>query len=302
LRLFMTAPRQVLAGATYLITRRCTQRQFLLRPSNLTSQLVGYLLAVAARRFGVQVHAFCVMSNHVHLVLTDPMARLPAFSQYFDSLVARSVNAALGRWESFWAPASYSAVTLASPSDVLDKTAYVLANPVAAGLVRRGRQWPGLWSAPSQVGGAEFEFQRPSQFFRSKGVMPERATLALVAPPGFASAAEFQGALSNALAAHEDVAAAERQAGGSGFLGASRVLAQRPTARPLPGEPRRALNPRVACRDKWKRIEVLGRLVEFLREYRQAWRAWRGGAPGVVFPAGTYQVRVTYGVACAATG
>jgi putative transposase len=106
----VTAPRQILAGTTYLITRRCSQRQLLLRPSKLTNHLVGYLLAVAARRFGIQVHVFCVMSNHLHLVLTDPEARLPAFSQYFDSLVARSVNAALGRWESFWAPASFTAL------------------------------------------------------------------------------------------------------------------------------------------------------------------------------------------------
>lgn len=35
---------------------------------------------------------------------------------------------------------------------MLDKIAYVLANPVKAGLVRHGRQWPGLWSAPEQIG------------------------------------------------------------------------------------------------------------------------------------------------------
>jgi REP element-mobilizing transposase RayT len=298
----MTAPRQLLPGATYLVTRRCAQRQFLLRPSKLVNQLVGYLLAVAARRFGIQVHVFCVMSNHLHLVLTDPDARLPAFSQLFDSLVARSVNAALGRWESFWGPASYSAVRLATPRDILEKAAYVLATPVAAGLVRRGREWPGLWSAPGQVGGAELEFRRPDHFFRTDGPMPECVTLALAVPPGFASAAEFQAALSSALAAHEDAERATRGASGAGILGAAQVLAQRPTARPLPGEPRRLLNPRVASRDKWKRIEVLARLAEFLRDYRLAWKAWRAGAAGVVFPAGTYLVRVTHGVACAAAG
>jgi REP element-mobilizing transposase RayT len=298
----MTAPRQILPGATYLVTRRCAQRQLLLRPSKLVNQLVGYLLAVAARRFGIQVHAYCVMSNHLHLILTDPDARLPAFSQLFDSLVARSVNAALGRWESFWAPASYSAVRLATPQDILEKSAYVLANPVAAGLVRRGREWPGLWSAPGQVSGTELEFRRPDHFFRADGPMPDRATLALAAPPGFASAVEFQAALSSLLADHEDAEHATRSASGAGFLGAAQVLAQRPTTRPLPGEPRRVLNPRVACRDKWKRIEVLARLAEFLRAYRLAWKAWRTGLAGVVFPAGTYLVRVTHGVACAAAG
>jgi hypothetical protein len=56
----------------------------------------------------------------------------------------------------------------------------------------------------------------------------------------------------------------------------------------------------VAARDQWKRIEALGRLVEFLARYREAWRARRGGARDVVFPAGTYQLRVEHGVCCAA--
>jgi putative transposase len=78
------------------------------------------------------------------------------------------------------------------------------------------------------------------------------------------------------------------------------VLAQRPTARPRSDEPRRGLNPRVACRDKWKRIEALARLGEFVSAYRRAWRAWRAGVVGVLFPAGTYLVRVTHGVDCVA--
>ncbi len=67
----MTAPRQILPGTCYLFTRRCLQRQFLLRPSAEVTQLLGFLLAVAADRFAVEVHAFCVMSNHFHLIVTD---------------------------------------------------------------------------------------------------------------------------------------------------------------------------------------------------------------------------------------
>jgi hypothetical protein len=62
------------------------------------------------------------------------------------------------------------------------------------------------------------------------------------------------------------------------------------------------LNPRVAARDKWKRIEALGRLVEFLRSYRSAWAAWRAGETEVTFPYGTYWMRVAHGVPCAGFG
>jgi REP element-mobilizing transposase RayT len=294
----MTAPRQVLPGTTYLVTRRCSQRQLLLRPCQTTSDILLYLLAVAVQRYGVQLHAFCVLSNHLHLVLTDPSARLPAFLQYLDGLSARALNASLGHWEDFWARRSYSAVALASPQDVLDKVAYTLANPAAAGLVRSGREWPGLWSAPEQIGAGVLQPRRPECFFSPRGQMPEVASLELTVPPGFTSAELFRGELVTALAERE-ARAAERE---GGFLGRARVLAQRPTSRPAPLEPRRGLNPRVAARDKWKRIEALGRLVGFLQAYRAAWAARRRGAIDVLFPAGTYLLRVAHGVPCIGSG
>jgi REP-associated tyrosine transposase len=292
----MTAPRQILAGATYLVTRRCSQRQFLLRPSRTANEVFRYVLAIAAARFGILVHAYCVLSNHYHLVVTDPNARLPAFHQFLDAFVARALNASLGRWESFWAPCSYSAVSLTSPADIVDKAAYVLANPVAAGLVRSGSLWPGLWSAPELIGGPAMEARRPKHFFDPKGSMPETSMLELTMPPGFDSAEGFRAQLSEALARLEEQASREH---GCQFLGIARVLAQKPTARPAPGEPRRGLNPCVAARDKWKRIEALGRLKQFLTAYRVAWTARRAGERGVLFPPGTYLLRVMHAVPCA---
>ncbi|ACG71473.1 protein of unknown function DUF1568 [Anaeromyxobacter sp. K] len=298
----MTAPRQVLPGVTYLVTRRCFQRMFLLRPSPATNAIFLYVLAVAARRYGILVHAFCVMSNHFHLVVTDVNARLPEFEQYLNALVARAVNASLGRWESFWAPGSYSAVALSSPQDVLEKVAYVLTNPVKAGLVASAEEWPGLWSAPESIGAGALRVTRPDRFFRRSGPMPEVAELALVPPPGFESADAFRTFLVDAIAAREREVAQAHALAGTGFLGARRVLAQRPTARPPTPPPMRGLRPRVAARDRWKRIEAIGRLVGFLRAYREAWRARRAGRSGVIFPAGTYLLRVLHSVPCASFG
>jgi REP element-mobilizing transposase RayT len=295
----MTAPRQVLPGVTYLVTRRCSERRFFLRPSPAVNEIFGYLLAVAAERYGILVHAACVLSNHVHLVVTDVHARLPAFHQFLDALVARAVNASLGRWEAFWAPNSYSAVALASPDDVVEKAAYVLANPVAAGLVESGRLWPGLWSAPERIGGEAWEFRRPKRFFDPNGSLPDTVTLQLTPPLGFPSEEAFRAQLVAALAEKEKQAVL---AAGRGFLGVSKVLAQKPTSRPAPGEPRRSLNPRVAARDKWKRIEALGRLVEFLRAYRSAWAARRAREAKVLFPSGTYLLRVLHDVPCVGFG
>jgi putative transposase len=294
----MTAPRQVLPGTTYLVSHRCSERRFFLRPSKLGTDVFRFVLAVAAQRFGIQLHAFCVMSNHYHLVVTDPHARLPDFQQLLDSLVGRAINALLGRKEAFWGPDSYSAVELAGPEAILDKTTYALANPVAAGLVRRARRWPGLWSSPDSIGTQGCLVKRPNHFFDPDGSMPESVTLTLSTPPGFHSAAAFREQLSSALSAAEDEASTKFGT----FLGVPRILKQRWTARASSPEPLGRLNPRVAGRNKWKRIERLTRLASFLADYRAALQDWRAGNRDTLFPAGTYLMRLACGVHCAPAG
>ena len=287
----MTAPRQVIAGRSYLVTRRTAQRQFLLKPSTLTTNTIGYVLAVAAARHRILIHAAVVLSNHYHLVVTDPYAELPAFLQYLDSLVARAMNASYGRWEAFWAPGSFSGVALAGPEDVVEKCAYALANPSAAGLVSSGREWPGLWSPPEAVGTTWRTFQRPDHFFSRGGSMPARAALELTPPPGPGVEA-FRGLLTARLLEKETEADQALARAGRRFMGTRKVLVQNHTDHPASGEPRRALSPRVAARDKWQRIEAIGRLRSFLAEYRVALARLRAGLEDAVFPVGTYQLRV----------
>jgi hypothetical protein len=130
--------------------------------------------------------------------------------------------------------------------------------------------------------------------------MPEAAELALEPPPGFRSAAEFKDALERELAARERIIAAVMAAEGRRFLGVPRVLSQRPTARPTTEKKLGKLNPHIASRDRWKRIEALASLVEFRRAYRAAWRKLKAGVRDVVFPAGTYWLRVAHAVPCEA--
>lgn len=294
----MTAPRQVLPNSTYLVTRRCAQRQFLLRPSEDVNAVFRFVLALSAARYGIELHAFVVMSDHFHLVLTDPEARLPDFMRDLNAFVARACNSLHGRWESFWDPRAYSAVRLLTPDAIVEKTAYVLANPVAVGLVPRGTIWPGLWSDPDRIGAGAVTVERPTQFFNEKkGLVPAAVALELVTPPGFQSAAEFRDRVVTQLEASERDAMA--RFGKNGFLGVKKVLAQKPTDRPRSVEPRRQLSPRVATRDKWRRIEALAQLKEFVTAYREAWARRRAGDLTAVFPAGTYLLRVLHGVPCA---
>lgn len=295
----MTLPRQVLPGTTYLVTRRCLERRFFLRPSPRTNATLGYLLAAAAARHGILLHAFCALSNHLHLVLTDPAGTLPAFKRDLDGLVARAINAQLGRRDHFWCQGSYSAVALEDDAAVLEKIVYVLANPVAAGLVRHADDWPGLWSDPHLVGRSSAPTRRPTGFFREHGPLPGEAPLQLHLPPGVASVIEFLAAVTPLLREAEDRAAAALAAAGRSFSGAARVLAQHPTARPPSQDPRPSLRPRFATRNAERRIAAVDRLRRFLLGHAEALAAWREGRRDFVFPAGTYLMRVVHAAACA---
>src|SRR5690242_10886633 len=109
-----------------MISRRCSQRQFLLAPSKYVAEVFLYCLAVAAARTNVIIHALTVMSNHYHLIATDPEGRLPEFCAWLHEFVAKTLNARYGRWENFWASEPTSYVRLINPEDIVAKTVYAL--------------------------------------------------------------------------------------------------------------------------------------------------------------------------------
>ena len=57
----------------------------------------GRLLGVGHERFGVEVHAYCLMPNHYHLLLHCPLAGLSAFMHHLGSVYTRHVNDRIGR-------------------------------------------------------------------------------------------------------------------------------------------------------------------------------------------------------------
>lgn len=95
---------------------------------------------------------------------------------------------------------------------------------------------------------------------RSQRLLPDVVELELTTPPGFSSAADLRALLSAAVHDLEEKHQQEIAAQGRRSLGVARVLAQNPFTRPPAGEPRFELKPRIAARDKWKRVEGILRL------------------------------------------
>jgi REP-associated tyrosine transposase len=280
-------PRQVLPNQFYLITRRCSQRQFLLRPDEITNNAFLYCLITAALRCEVDVLLPCAMSNHYHAVIYDRAGRYPEFIEHFHKLLARSQNALRGRWENLWSCEQTCVVKLVDREAALDKLVYTATNPVQDDLVERTHHWPGVNGLAALLGGRPLCATRPLHFFRPDGQMPDALELPLTIPAELGPAAELVSELRDRVRAVELERAAERARTGRRVLGRRAVRAQSWRDYPASVEPRRNLRPRVATRNKWARIEALLRNRAFVTEYASARERWRTGLPAE-FPPGTY--------------
>ena len=130
--------------------------------------------------------------------------------------------------------------------------------------------------------------------------MPERVELRLTLPPLLRvgmTTAQAQALARRALEAYMDrIMAERRERGETRFLGAKAILAQSPFDTPWGSVvPDGSLNPRIACRDRWRRQALTADLVQFYEEHRAAMEAFRRGRRRVLFPAGSYNARVMLG-------
>ena len=267
-------------------------------------EILGFCLTLAALRHGISVHHAVFMSNHVHLVVTDPDGARPAFMQDFLSLAARAFNAELGRRENLWDNRPYNPVALHTKTDVMRKLVYAITNPVASRLVRSHRDWPGVCTLPCDMLGKPRVFgrvgrfltaylRRPSTRYEDR---PPTLKLPITVPPQFADMRphDFVKQLEAAVEEREAELRQHFDAKGLPFLGADRVKVQEQGAIPTsPREPLGELNPTFAAAEKQLRKALAKELKRFRAAYRQARKSWlaTGHRRAVVFPAGTYLLR-----------
>lgn len=260
----------------------------LMRPDAETNNAFIYCLAVAAQLANVAVLFTCAMSNHHHTIVYDRDGTYPIFLEHFHKLFAKCQNSLRGRWENFWSSEKTSVVRLIEPDDIISKIVYAAANPVKDHLVERALDWPGVSALGSFVSGKALRATRPS-FFRVNGKMPESVELQLELPPelGLGTREEVVAKVLANVRQAEDEAAQERTTSRRAALGRDACGKQRWNSRPASIEPRRNMNPTVAARSKWARIEALMCNRDFVNAYRRARLAWIAGLEAI-FPVGTY--------------
>jgi REP element-mobilizing transposase RayT len=277
-----------------MITRRTIRRHHLFRPDSAIRQLYLYALAVCARQFGILVHAVTLMSTHEHLIVTDTKGRHPEFLQRLHRLVSLGTKV-LRKWEGpTWEPEPTSVVRLLTEQAIIEKLAYLMANPVKAGLVRHARDWPGITVLPHELGRRVWTAKRPKAYFNAKNTQwPESIALMLTLPPsleGRYSAEALREAVREELGRQERAAHYDVCKRGWRILGADRIRRLSPYRRATSFELLRDRNPTFAVGRGQKKIfiEAVAELRAFRRAYREAFEQWRAGLRSVVFPQGTW--------------
>jgi REP element-mobilizing transposase RayT len=142
-------------GSLVEVTCRTVQGRCLLKPTPLCADVTRGVLARAARLYPVQVHAFCFLSNHFHLLLTVADAqRLAAFMNYLNGNLAREIGRQVGWREKFWGR-RYQAIPVANEEGAqVDRLLYILRHGCKENLVRRPLDWPGATSTEALLTGS----------------------------------------------------------------------------------------------------------------------------------------------------
>jgi REP element-mobilizing transposase RayT len=140
-------PRAEEPGAIYHVYARGAARQDIFR-DDLDRRRYLRLLSQAVRWRSWYCLSYCLMSNHVHLVLETPQPNLSAgmmrfhgdYAKYFNRRHSLSGHVFQGRYE---------AVRVRSDRQLWTAVAYVVNNPVAAGLCAGPDDWP--WSSHTAI-------------------------------------------------------------------------------------------------------------------------------------------------------
>jgi len=101
-------------------------------------------LGTVVGRFGWICHAYCLMTNHYHLLIETPQPNLSrgmqhlngVYTQWFNRRHSRTGHLVQGRFKS---------IVVEKESYLLELARYIVLNPVRARMVRSARDWP--WSS-----------------------------------------------------------------------------------------------------------------------------------------------------------
>ena len=145
--------RVVVAGVPHHVTQRGNRRQRTFF-AEADFKLYRHLLGTWCRQLKVEIWAYCLMPNHVHLILRPTTEK--GLAQAIGE-AHRRYSLAINRREG-WTGYLWQGRFASCPMDethVLRAARYLLLNPVTAGLALRAEDWPNSSAATHLYGATD---------------------------------------------------------------------------------------------------------------------------------------------------
>jgi REP element-mobilizing transposase RayT len=122
----------------------------------LRDERIARLVEDALKRFNGERYrliAWCIMPNHVHVLIKMMDAPLPDIVKEWKSYTAHAANKILGRSGTFWMP-DYFDRYIRDEEHFRTTVDYIFQNPVQAGLVDAPEKWAWSGFIPENAGNA----------------------------------------------------------------------------------------------------------------------------------------------------
>lgn len=132
-----------LAGALYHVTSRGDGRDDIYRSDDDRAAWLETLGEVC-KRFNWVCHAYCLMSNHYHLLVETPDANLSKGMRQLNGVYTQRFNRGHARVGHVF-QGRFKGILVDKDSYLLELARYVVLNPLRAKMVRRLEQW--RWSS-----------------------------------------------------------------------------------------------------------------------------------------------------------
>ncbi len=143
-------PRENLEDGIYHVFARGNDKADIYRDDLDRRLYLRFLGRVVVRRRW-DCLAYCLMTNHLHLLIQTPDANLSLGMQQLHGVYAQVFNARHDRNGHLF-QGRYGAVRVTSDRQLSAATAYIAHNPVSAGLCKTPEAWP--WSSHTAITGA----------------------------------------------------------------------------------------------------------------------------------------------------
>ena len=130
-------------GALYHVTSRGDRREAIFEDDK-DRLIFLHTLAEVVERFNWLCHAYCLMTNHYHLLVETPDGNLSKGMRHLNGVYTQATNRRHTRTGHLF-QGRFKGIIVDKDSYLLELTRYIALNPVSAGMVRQPGKWQ--WSS-----------------------------------------------------------------------------------------------------------------------------------------------------------